>query len=292
MKLATITNIFTRKSETALWSDDPARLLFSQYAFLQKCCCKAVGLLSSSLDGTDIAKELEAEELLNMVIERLRKDDYQALRAYTGVASITTWLSTIVANLARDRYRTEHGRDRSRDRAEQFGETGQQLYRLIVGQGYSIDAAREWMVREQGKVLSLNEVDIMVEAFRRRHRSVAPPSGTVVIDSDGEDSEREAVFTLRDDRPLPDELLASARKDLFRKNVLDEVLGRLSGEERYLLQLRFPPNDDVPKSIVEIGRLLGVTEKAADHRLRRLLTGVRETFIKQGISFDDLLDAG
>ena len=63
-----------------------------------------------------------------------------------------------------------------------------------------------------------------------------------------------------------------------------------TGEERFILRLRFPATDDVePLPVREIAALLGQTDKAVDNRLRRILLRCRETLLRQGLFLDDLI---
>jgi RNA polymerase sigma factor (sigma-70 family) len=231
--------------------------------------------------------------LFNAVIDRLRQDAFRVLREFTSRASITTYLTTIVVNLARDRYRSEKGRNRSRERAEQHGEVGNLLHQLVIEKEFTPEAAHEWLTREKGIAISLSRIiDIITDLKGRRRLTIDPNAAAVVIDDDADET-GEVHFTLRDERPLQDERLIGAHRELLRKQVLDEFIGGLSGEERLMFRMRFPADEEEEaKSFSEIARFTGLTEKAVDHRVRRLLAGFREKLLKRGIGLDDLLGSG
>lgn len=279
-------------------ADTPDRLLFANYEFLRNCCAKVAGLspvkFGSDYKGSvDADKELAAEDLLNDVIERLQQENFKALREFTGKAKISTYLTTIVINLARDRHRSMSGRERSRERAEASGEAGRILHHLVMEKNFTPDAAHEWLVREKGMTISLERVFEIITNFKSRRRVASEANmAVVVIDADSNDAGDGISYTIRDEQPLQDERLIGAQKELLRSRVLDEFIDSLSGEEQMMLKMRFPADGEEPKGFAEIGRLIGATEKAVDHRVRRLLAGFRERLLKQGIGLDDLLVIG
>jgi len=279
--------------------DTPDRLLFENYEFLHACCAKVVGLrLLKREDGyrgsIDSNKELAAEDLFTAVIERLQQDNFKALREFTGKANISTYLTTIVVNLARDRHRSANGRERSRERAEESGEAGRLLHYLVMEKDYTPEAAHEWLVREKGMVYSLEQVVEIITKFKGRKR-VHPESvmAAVVVDADFDAEDGGVSFTLRDEQPLQDERLISGQKEHLRSQLLDEFINGLSGEERLMLRMRFPADEEEQsRGFAEIGRIMGMSEKAVDHRVRRLLTGFRERLLNQGVGLHDLLENG
>jgi DNA-directed RNA polymerase specialized sigma24 family protein len=57
-----------------------------------------------------------------------------------------------------------------------------------------------------------------------------------------------------------------------------------------MMRMRFPLSEDgEPKSLPEIATMLGVSEKAVDGRIRRVLSKCKEMMLKHGLSISDLI---
>jgi len=300
LKFTRISSLFKQRDQNlSSGSDAPDRLLFDNYEFLRKCCARVAGISPLRFIGSphidvDARQEIAAEELLNDLIDKLRKDDFKALREYTGKSGITTYLTTIVVNLARDRYRSATGRIRPGKQIDGYGEIGRLLQQLVMEKGFSVEAAHEWLLREKDATCSLEQVFEMVTALKNRKKAVSDPDmPKVIIEADSDDEQGDICYTLVDAQPLQDEHLADVERQHLRDRVLHDFISGLSGEELIMLRMRFPAGDEEePKSFAEIGQLTGMTEKAADHRIRRILTSFREKLLLQGIGLDDLLDNG
>jgi DNA-directed RNA polymerase specialized sigma24 family protein len=66
----------------------------------------------------------------------------------------------------------------------------------------------------------------------------------------------------------------------------------LGNEEKLMVRMRFPlSEEEEPKSLSEIARMLGVSEKAVDSRIRRVLSKCKEMMLKHGLSISDLIVA-
>jgi DNA-directed RNA polymerase specialized sigma24 family protein len=58
------------------------------------------------------------------------------------------------------------------------------------------------------------------------------------------------------------------------------------------MRMRFPlSEDEEPKSLSEIAKMLGSTEKAVDSRIRRVLTKCKEKMLENGLNIDDFINA-
>lgn len=130
-----------------------SRLITENLSYIEKQCHRAVARYGRELHGAegkgfcawDISLENDADELLNELLDRLSADNFRALREFKGTAKITTYLTTIISNLIVDIIRSKKGRSRSRERAREFGTTGERLYELVMGRGYSLPEAHEHM---------------------------------------------------------------------------------------------------------------------------------------------------
>jgi hypothetical protein len=111
-------------------SGDHARLITDNLAFIEKHCRRAVlrtmttgagapdDGVAGSLSRDGIILDNQADELLNEVLDRLKADNFKALREFKGRAKLTTYITTIISNLIIDLARQKKGRSRARERAK------------------------------------------------------------------------------------------------------------------------------------------------------------------------------
>jgi RNA polymerase sigma factor (sigma-70 family) len=237
----------------------------------------------------------EADETLNEVLEHLKADDFRVLRKFQGKAKLTTYLTTIISNLAINRVRKRNGRSRAKERAMNMGDVAERLYEAVYGRGYSLGEAHGFLNFTWGIAASYAELGVMLDRMRGRddvhHQSGTgecwPPMGKEVVTGEG------IEIVIPDPSRSADEVLADDQRERFSRRVLDGVLEELSGEERVILTLRFPIDDcESPKANREIAEMLDLTEKAVDNRVRRILNRCRQMILSQGLSLGDLIDVG
>lgn len=277
---------------------DFARLIAENTPFIERQCRKAVASQCSFRYGNDSSDTLlldnETDELLVEVIDRLRLDNFKILRDFKGTAKLTTYLTTIVANLAVDAIRHKKGRSRAKDRAREIGGTAEHLYDLVITRGWTVHEAKDHLETSFGIRDPVEKLQEILDRLRGRDRQFAavvtePDStwlatGVVVEMDDGPE------VVVADPTTNVEDTLIRRQKESLAREALEEALAGLSGEERLMLRLRFPGEDEgVPKSIGEISRMLGITEKAADARIRKILAGCRETILRRGLSLEDLI---
>lgn len=279
---------------------DYARLITDHLPYIEKQCRRAASkggaTIGGGAEGCDVSLENEADELLNQVLDRLREDDFKALRDFKGSAKITTYLTTIVSNLVVDLVRQKKGRSRARERAQEMGAVAELLYDLVYSRGCSLHEAHSHLEISFGIREPLHNLQQMLERMRGRDRAeLAPcaegdnvwlvPGRQVLVDDVVE-------VVVADPRRNAEHLLIADQKQRKAQSAVAALLGELSGEERLMLQLRFPSEEDEePKSVREIANLLGQSEKSVDARIRRILVRFRETLLGQGLALKDLIDA-
>jgi RNA polymerase sigma factor (sigma-70 family) len=129
---------------------------------------------------------------------------------------------------------------------------------------------------------TLEEIEAMVDKIRGRPRAhKGPTEGSEQPDI------RSTLVTAGDPEK---ELIKKERKKLA-KEVLNEIHLESSSEERFIIERRFPlSEDEEPKDLSEIAKILGITTKAVDSRLRRTLTKLKKKMLKRGLSVDDFID--
>ncbi|HDP94806.1 MAG TPA: sigma-70 family RNA polymerase sigma factor [Candidatus Aminicenantes bacterium] len=255
-------------------------LLNHHLDFIQSRCklaiqCQAAG--SRTLPGIDL--ENESLELFNLVIDRIRKNDYAVIRRFDRRARFTTYLTTLIARQAVERIRRRKGRTRTRERAESLGRLGIRLFEKIVSQGLGVPDALREMMHESLPGMTEQRLTQMANHILGQ-RSMPP---TVII-SMGE----------MPDCPEPSgvtpESAAFEKERQARITAAVSLLrSRLSGTEWLLLRLRFPPDPRSPaRKASEIASLMGISRKAVYRRLDRLLPHCRTILRKAGIDFCDL----
>lgn len=259
--------------------DDASRksrdLLNHHLDFIQSRCKLAIHRLAAgrrTLPAIDL--ENESLELFNLVIDRIRENDYAVIRRFNHRARFTTYLTALIARQAVERIRCLKGRDRSRERAEALGHLGIRLFEKIVSQGIKVPDALQEIMRENFAGISEQRLAQMADhILGQRHMPAA------VIISMGE----------LPDRPEPSgttpESTALEKERREQIAVAVSLLRqKLSGTEWLLLRLRFPPDPQLPaRKAGEIASLLGISRKAVYRRLDRLLPYCRSILEKASI---------
>ena len=285
------------EAPSASATPDFALLIVENLPYLEKQCRKAVAGHRGEFSGAEggaggPAQDNEADELLNEVLDHLKAQDFRVLREFKGKAKLTTYLTSVIANLVVDLVRKKRGRSRVKDRAQELGEAAVRLYEAVYLAGHSLAEAHELLRTNYGMEQSEEELARLLERMRGRggqHATLTdwPYSGKEIVTEEG------VELVVPDPSGTAEEILAEEQRQTLSGRVLAEVLGELSGEERLMISWRFPTGQDQePKGNREIASLLGLTEKAVDNRIRRILTRCRETILRQGLSLDDLVPAG
>jgi RNA polymerase sigma factor (sigma-70 family) len=214
---------------------------------------------------------VDADTLFNEVLDRLKADSYKVLRDFENRSKLTTYITTIIAHLVIDIKRKIDGRNRIKERAKALGPTGEKLYDLVFIKGYPAPEAYDSLQTTEKIKETFDEFQMIVEKIRG-HQTSAPQQQPIT-------------------KNTPEQDLISKQREELTKKVLNETLSELSNEERLLIRMKFPLSDDEePKSLSEIGKMLHTTEKAVDSRIRRILTKLKEKMLRHGLSFDDFID--
>ena len=292
MQIVPLKTLFSKKPpQPPNEATDYARLIVDQLPYIEKQCRRAAESPGSYRSDAEV--DNEADHLLTEVIDHLKSDDFKVLRDFRGDAKITTYLTSIISNLVVDIIRTRKGRSRAGERAKVLGPVGEQLHKLVYGLGYTLADSHGHLVASHGISESEDELRDMLHQIRGRdgitHSATAnwPHKGREVL----VDNEIEVIVP--DPAKGADELLIDNQREQKSEQVIGTLLEGLSGEERFILRLRFPATEnEATKSVREIAALTGQTEKSVDNRLRRILMRCRETLLSSGLSLDDLICVG
>ncbi len=274
----------TDEKETAYYQS----LITENIQYIEKQCHKACGIykkkaisIHQRIDGGPdsqiesmrvIARgEIDPDTLFNEVLDRLKEDNFRVLKDFKNRSKLTTYLTTIIAHLIIDIKRRTEGRSRASERARAIGPLGEKLYDLIFAKGYPLEEAFSFLRKADGVTETLEEIEIMVEKIKGR-TPVHPYPGTFM------------------EKDTPETAFEIKQREALTENVLNEVLGELSNEEKLIMRMRFPlSEDEEPKRPSEIARMLGISEKAVDSRMRRALSRCKEMMLKHGLSISDLI---
>ena len=296
--------LFTRKNspEPAPPPDNAdssyyANLLTEQIDYIAKVCERAAtnGYTPSQGQGRMIAGEggysyivessgtLDPDDLFVQVVDHLKEDDFRCLRNFQGRSSLTTYLTSIISRFVVDVVRGRCGRSRAKERAVKLGALGERVYDLMVLRGHSAGEASEIMLTNFGERVPaerLREIRDSLLGRETRHQSVGDGSTAW-----GETGELVVIQS-----STPEAELSARVQQVRRADVLAALLEDLKGEDRLLLRLRFPLDEEAePLDLSTIAAMAGLSERQADRKLRRILLDCRETLLSKGFSLNDLL---
>ena len=269
------------------------RIVSSQIMYIESQCLRAVTMMFNrrAQISDPISVENEALELFNLVLDKLQSNHYQILRQFKRKAKLTTYLNTIISNLAVDRVRKKLGRDRSRDRAASFGKLGERVFELSVTQGLPLAQIVNVLIDEDGLPGSRQEltrnVEIILDRIRAGPSRAADGEAWGIRQATGQ-SESEGPI-LVDERPGPEETYLSENSEKKIQLIISDLIAGMSAEERMIIRMRYPVHDsDRTFTVTEIARTVGITPKAVYSRLNRILGRCLVTLRENGIQADDL----
>lgn len=267
------------------------QLLNNHLAFIEKQCFHVVRSRRRALsDKNHIDIENEVLELSNRVLDQLSKNGFRALKRFKNRSRFTTYLSTIVANQAVDIIRKKRGRDRSLERARQFGELGRLIHRKIVVEGLSVEKAYREIGAGRSPVQSREEFFRMAEKIRgSRENPVEFVSlDTRAINPENATDPQTGTAIFSQNRSNPENVTMDRLARENASEMLDHMINGLSGEERLLLRMRYPGGDEDPLGVADIAGTLGISEKAVYKRIKRVLNKCQKMFQEKGVDFHDL----
>lgn len=233
-------------------SDQQARLraiINTNIKFINRQCLNIVKIKSGGFLKSSFEIENEADRLFNTVLDKLSENEFGILRRFEGRSKITTYLTTIIARTAIDMIRARAGRERTSEKSSE-----------IDGRDGKIDVLRK------GKI--------------------PVTEGTPV--KEGLYSGERGEYIVPDNANVPEiKALKNDSKDKI-SIVLSEMLSVLSGEERLLLRMKFPEeNNRKPLKTDEIAHILGISQKGVYNRIERLLKKCRIILADAGVSLED-----
>ncbi|HHB75235.1 MAG TPA: hypothetical protein ENK84_01645 [Desulfobulbus sp.] len=252
--------------------------------------------LINSIAGQRFASDTLAEEAALYVLNRLEEDDYHRLRAFSGRAKFSTYLSSLCIRLLEDFSRKKYGRLRPPTWVTDLGGIWLVLFRLLCLQRLAVADAVETVIARSGNHLRAEVENAAWKILERiihcgRHQgsevSLDDPHGKTLQDQAKMHSAipNPEQQVLTKEREIFFELLFSGNtqgiSEVSAESVFtDKVSLDLDAQERLLLKLCF--QDDL--SVTRAGEMLGLNANQVHGKLRRLLSRLRHEFDRAGIS--------
>ena len=190
----------------------------------------------------------EVEELTSRVGEKLVENGYATLRKFRGQASLSTYLTTVIARVLLDHRNERWGRCRPSVAARRLGATAVRLEMLMYRDGLNFQEACEVLRTNWGAAESTAEFDALCGRLpsRVRRRMLGA----------------EAL-----------EAMPAAVPDADRENLLNQLersVARLPASDQRMLRLRFSDGWTIRRIALTSGRLPKPTYRYFEQLLRRL----------------------
>lgn len=276
--------------------DKYSRLIVDNLDFIERQCRRAVarGMPANDDHAEAVNLDNEADEVLVEVLDRLKANDYRALREFHGTAKLTTYITTIIANLVIDIVRSRKGRSRAKERARAMGEIAERLHDMVYTRGLSVADAQVALDVNFGIREPLELLHDLLGRMRGREQRHVPVSdgsswlapGQKIVDDNGG-----IEVEVADPHATVEKQIINRQRQFLARQAVDEFRTSLTGKERFMMQLRFPADEDEkPRSMREISELVGLSEKAVDTCIRRILKRYREIMLNRGLALDDLIE--
>lgn len=238
---------------------------------------EARSLLESELSTVDALVESvcrrhglrgdEADSFASEVRFQLVDQNYAVLRKFSGRSSLRSYLSTVIANLYRDRRIRVTGKWRPSAEAKRHGTAGIRLDALMNRDGLPLHEAVRHVVR-------CSDVELGEAELRRvAHRIPRRPRRSFQRLDGGLPVEGGASPELHLDRREAEEEWRCVLR------ALNEVMDVLPEQERLILSLRFREG----LSVASIARALDLDQKPLYRRLKRCYRKLRDRLEAAGI---------
>jgi RNA polymerase sigma factor (sigma-70 family) len=235
-----------------------------------------------------------AEEAALAVIDGLRADNWQRLRAYNEKATFATFVRTLTARLLEDFARKRFGRVRPPLWVKTFGGIWEKLFTALCLERLPVSEAVEVILQRQ---MAVKKTEIESAAYQllaripdcgkhqglevayEEENSSGGDHGDPISDRSVEERQKkelfEAIFQL-----VLGEKEFEVSDTLLKK--INQLEISLSPEEKLLLKLCYQDGLGVAKA----GEMLGMSRFQAHGKKRRLMARLKEEFERTGLAED------
>jgi RNA polymerase sigma factor for flagellar operon FliA len=218
----------------------------------------------------------DAIDFASWIKLRLVEDGYAAFRKFRGESRIATYLTVVIAMLARD-YRAQlWGRWRPSVAARRQGDLAVRLETLVHRDGMRFSHAAE-ALRTAGRTsLSNRQLGQLLGALPTREPLRPLEAGSDALT--GIEAQQQA-----------DELVmvAAAREDRQRADAaLEQALASLDPGDRVVMRMHFWEG----LSVADIGRALAIEQKPLYRRIERILGALRNSLHGAGVRSENVAE--
>jgi RNA polymerase sigma factor for flagellar operon FliA len=217
----------------------------------------------------------EAEDFASSVKLHLLEDDCAVLRRFSGRSKLSTYLTTIVLNLARDHRIRQWGRWRPSAAAVRLGEVAVQMETLTLRDGRSFREAVEILRTHFNVELKAPDLADLASQLPVRVRRRF----------EGE----EKLERLAGSEAAERRLLDAAKAEMLDRAeaALARALRKLPVEDRLILKMRYQDG----LKLAGIARSLGLAQRPLYSRVHRCLAHLRREIEEEGVDSVEVLEA-
>lgn len=213
----------------------------------------------------------QAEDFDSLVKLHLIRRDYQVLRSFRGGSQLSTYLTRVVTNLARDHQAKLKGRFRPSRIARRLGVEAVELERLIYQEARGHEEAIEMVLRRRPRT-TRQQLEALIARLPVRF-----PRRTIPLES----LDRPWLEVAPEDR-VRDLDRAGLRRRL--RDCLADVAAQLPAEDRAILRLRFVEGC----TVAEVARRLRLEQRSLYPRCLRILASMRRCLEANGFSWQEV----
>jgi len=213
----------------------------------------------------------DAADFQSWVVAKFIEEDYAPIRKFRGASSLPTYLTVVVAMLARDFRVQRRGRWRPSAAARRVGDLAVRLESLVYRSRYTLAEAGQLLRTAGATRLSDRELAQMLSQLPTRSplRPIEVTTEVLAEVATG-DGSADAPITAAED----------ARERQRIEGVLDQCIADFSEQDRIIMRMRFWQD----LSVADIARMLGIEQKPLYRRIDRLLEQLRDHLREAGIS--------
>jgi RNA polymerase sigma factor (sigma-70 family) len=238
--------------------------------------------VTQSFSRRNRLNEEDASDFESWVKLKLIEHDYYVLQRFRGESSLTTYLTTVIAMLAREYCVRYWGRWRPSAAAQRLGTLAIRLETLVFRDKYRLVQAIE-LLRVSGQTdLTVRELIELFSSLPERTTSRPTKVGTDVLENEPAVTETVDPVEQRETERERDHVNAALRT----------ALSQLPPEDNLILRMSYWKN----MRVAEIARALDLPQKSLYRRLTRLQRKMRKQLESAGLSdvrirelLDDLL---
>ncbi len=262
------------------------QIITDNFVFIEKQCFSVVKLrLRGQTQENQLNIENEALELSNRVLDLLKKNDFRILRDFQEKCKLTTYLCAIISRQAIDMIRRKLGRSREKERAKLLGEAGLLVYERIFKDKYSPAEVLDELNSTKHSC-TLEELEEIVKKIKGPNKIENTENDSII--RTGKVTVKEEVVVV-DNKSDPQQITMDNMQREKTREVINDILHQLSGEERLILRMRYPAGEgEEPKPVQFIADTLSISQKAVYKRITRIMKKCKQRANERGVSFNDL----